>query len=138
VGYSDFGMCEDVGASIARATKEKKKDVVVIGSTDFTHYGPLYGYAPAGMEPLEKVLKWIYDIDNSLIEMIMTLEARKLVQSVSEKRLTMCGSLPVATMILAARELGAKGGRLLKYATSYDVQGSTDAIVGYAAMELGK
>ena len=110
----------------------------MIGSTDFTHYGPLYGYTPVGMEPLEKVLKWIHDVDNSLITMIATLEARKLVQSVSEKKLTMCGSLPVATTILAAKNLGAKGGRLLKYTTSYDVQGSTDAIVGYAALELSK
>lgn len=139
VGYSDYGMCEDVGIAIAKAITENKKDAVIIGSTDFTHYGDMqYGYAPIGMKPIEKVLKWIGDVDKSLIAMILAMDGKKLVNTVNEKGYTMCGSLPVATMLVATKELGAKNGKLLKYATSYDTQKSIDAIVGYGAIIVTK
>jgi hypothetical protein len=139
VGYSDYGMCEDVGIAIAKAIAENERDAVVIGSTDFTHYSSMhYGYAPVGMKPIEKVLKWIFDVDNSLIDMILALDGKKLVSTVNEKGYTMCGSLPVATMLVATKELGAKNVKLLKYATSYDTQKSADAIVGYGAVIVTK
>jgi len=137
-GYSDFGMCRDVGVAIAKAAKEKNRDVVVVASTDFTHYGPYYGYMPAGRGPLEKILKFVYGVDKSLIDMILALDAKNLVKTVEEEGYTMCGSFAVATMIVASKELGCKEAKLLKYATSYDMQGSPDAIVGYGAIKLTK
>jgi AmmeMemoRadiSam system protein B len=138
VGYGDYEMCKDVGNAIAKAVKNKQKDVVVIGSTDFIHYGPNYGYAPVGMKPFEKALKWVNDADKSIIDTIITLDAERLVNIVQENGYTMCGSLPVATMIVAAKELGAKEAKLLKYGTSYDTGGSTDLIVGYASIVILK
>jgi AmmeMemoRadiSam system protein B len=41
-------------------------------------------------------------------------------------------------MLIAARALGAKSGKLLKYATSYDMSGSTKLVVGYAAIAVSK
>ena len=134
VGYGDYEMCKNVGEAIADAAEDLGRDTVVLGSTDFTHYGVLYGYTPAGTKPLEKVLKWIYETDNLMIEAITSLDAKRLITIVHKNNYTMCGYLPVATMIIASKRLGATKGRLLKYATSYDVQGSTDAIVGYASI----
>ncbi len=131
-------MCKDVGNAIAKAVKNKQKDVVVIGSTDFIHYGPNYGYAPVGMKPFEKALKWMNDADKSIIDTILALDAEKLVNLVQEKGYTMCGSLPVATMMVATKELCAKEARLLKYGTDYDTGGSTDLIVGYASIVILK
>ena len=138
VGYGDYEMCKDVGTAIAKAVKEQGRDVVVLGSTDFTHYGVFYGYTPVGTRPFERVLKWIYETDRSLIEMIISLDAEGLVRKVRENNYTMCGYLPVATMIVAAEKMGASRGELLKYATSYDVQGSTDLVVGYASIVIEK
>ncbi|RJS86520.1 AmmeMemoRadiSam system protein B, partial [Candidatus Bathyarchaeota archaeon] len=138
VGYGDYDMCEDVGDAIAEAAKDLGRDIVVLGSTDFTHYGAMYGYTPAGTRPFEKVLKWVYETDRSLIEKIVSLDAEGLVRRVRENNYTMCGYLPVATMIVAAKKMGASEGKLLKYATSYDVQGSTDVIVGYASIVIEK
>ena len=138
VGYGDYDMCEDVGDAIAEAAKDLGRDIVVLGSTDFTHYGAMYGYTPAGTRPFEKVLKWVYETDRSLIEKIVSLDAEGLVRRVRENNYTMCGYLPVATMIIAAKKMGASEGKLLKYATSYDVQGSTDVIVGYASIVIEK
>lgn len=134
VGFADYGMCKDVGAAIAKAVNEQERDVVVLGSTDFIHYGSLYGYTPVGMRPFDRALKWMHDADMSLVEAILALDGEKLVKLVDEKRYTMCGALPVATMIVAAKELGAKEAKLLKYATSYDTGGTTDLMVGYASI----
>jgi len=138
VGYGDYEMCENVGTTIAKAAEDLGRDIVVLGSTDFTHYGAFYGYTPLGTRPFEKVLKWVYETDRSLIETIISLNAEDLIRKVRENNYTMCGYLPVATMIVAARTMGASSGRLLKYATSYDVQGSTDLIVGYASIVIEK
>jgi len=134
VGYSDYEMCKDVGKALSKAIFETKRDVVIIGSTDLTHYGVNYGYAPVGMRPLEKAVKWVYKVDCSLIEIILSLDAERLVKTVTKQGYTMCGSLPVTTMMVAVKNLGAKGGKLLKYATSYDTQGSKDVIVGYGSI----
>ena len=138
VGYGDYEMCENVGTAIAEAAEDLGRDIVVIGSTDFTHYGSLYGYTPVGTSPFRKVLEWVYKTDNSLIETIISLDAEGLIKKVRENNYTMCGYLPVATMIVAAKKMGASKGELLKYATSYDVQGSTDLIVGYASIVIEK
>ena len=138
VGYGDYEMCENVGTAIAEAVEEQGRDVVVLGSTDFTHYGALYGYTPVGTRPFESVLKWVYQTDRSLIDAIISLDAESLVREVRENNYTMCGYLPVATMLVAAKKMGASRGVLLKYATSYDVQGSTDVIVGYASIIIEK
>jgi AmmeMemoRadiSam system protein B len=103
VGFSDYGMCENVGKAIAKTAKDEQKDIVVLGSTDLIHYGPNYGYAPVGMRPFEKVLKWMNDADKSIIDTILSLDAKKLVNLIEEKGYTMCGSLPVATMMVAAK-----------------------------------
>ena len=138
VGYGDYEMCENVGTAIAEAVEEQGRDVVVLGSTDFTHYGALYGYTPVGTRPFERVLKWVYETDRSLIDAIISLDAEGLVRKVRENNYTMCGYLPVATMLVAAKKMGASRGTLLKYATSYDVQGSADVIVGYASIIIEK
>jgi len=138
VGYGDYEMCKNVGTAIAEAAEELERDIVVLGSTDFTHYGTFYGYTPVGIRPFEKVLKWIYETDRSLIDLIISLDAEGLIRKVRENNYTMCGYLPVATMIVAAKKMGASKGELLKYATSYDVQGSTDLVVGYASIVIEK
>ncbi|MDQ3562555.1 MAG: AmmeMemoRadiSam system protein B, partial [Thermoproteota archaeon] len=45
-----------------------------------------------------------------------------------------CGYGAIATMMVAAKNLGAKRGELLKYATSGDVTGDVSAVVGYSSI----
>jgi AmmeMemoRadiSam system protein B len=138
VGYCNFEQIQDVGFAIANSIKKTKKDVVIISSTDFTHYGGIYNYTPAGVGPIEKVNKWVHDTDKLLLDLILNQDASGLVKIVKEKKYTMCGSFPVSTALVAAKELNTKEGKLLKYATSYDVQGSKDAIVGYGSLIFRK
>ena len=48
-----------------------------------------------------------------------------------------CGGGPIVSVMLAARALGAREARVLKYADSGDVSGDKDAVVGYMAAVLG-
>jgi hypothetical protein len=130
----DPETCAEVGKAIVKSIAETSRDVVVIASTDMTHYGINYGYAPVGMSPIGKVLEWVKNIDGRAIESIKKLDAADFLRFVNENRMTMCGYAPVAIAIVAARESGIRKAELLKYATSYDTQGSRDAVVGYCSM----
>ncbi|MFX1319509.1 MAG: AmmeMemoRadiSam system protein B [Promethearchaeota archaeon] len=136
---SKYSICEKVGLTIADAVKKSKRDVFVIASTDFTHYGKYYyDYAPVGSGPVDKIIKWVHETDGDLITKIEQLNGKALLDTVVQKNRTMCGASAVATTIAIAKELGAKHGTCLKYATSYDVRGSSEAIVGYAAITLNR
>ena len=50
----------------------------------------------------------------------------------------MCGFGPAIAMITAAKAMGAKSAELIRYATSGDVSGDRDAVVGYAGIAVTK
>jgi hypothetical protein len=138
MSLGDPETCAEVGRAIIKTVAETKRDIVVIASTDMTHYGANYGYAPVGMSPIGRILNWVKDIDSKAIKAITELDEIAFLKLVTEKQMTMCGYAPVAVTMVAARESGASGVELVKYATSYDTQGSRDAIVGYCSMLMRK
>ncbi|MEM1537497.1 MAG: AmmeMemoRadiSam system protein B [Candidatus Nezhaarchaeales archaeon] len=115
----EFEASLDTGLSIAKAIKGR--NVVVLASTDFTHYEP------------HTVAK---DKDEKAIRAIIELDAKKLMETVREYDITMCGYGPVGAMLIAAKELGATRADLLKYATSGDVTGDRRQVVGYASISV--
>ncbi len=137
ISTTSYATCERVGEAIAKVINQSSRSVALLASTDFTHYGrQCYQYAPVGSGPIDKVLRWINETDGDLISKIEQLDGRALLKTVVQEGRTMCGAAAVATMLVAARRLGAAQGKLLKYATSYDVRGSTDAVVGYGAIAI--
>ncbi|MCS7131154.1 MAG: AmmeMemoRadiSam system protein B [Hadesarchaea archaeon] len=115
----DEETSEEVGQAIAKAAKGK--DVVIIASTDFTHYEP---QASAMAK------------DKKAIDRILALDWRGLLRVVYEEDISMCGFGPVAAMLCAAKELGAKKAELLKYATSGDTAGPMPQVVGYCSIAV--
>ena len=109
----------EVGDAIAGASVGK--DVVVVASTDFTHYEPQRA-------AVEK--------DHRAIERILALDASGLVRTVEAESITMCGYGPVSAMLGAAKKLGAKNAKLLKYATSGDTAGPMARVVGYGSIAV--
>jgi AmmeMemoRadiSam system protein B len=53
---------------------------------------------------------------------------------VTQQDISMCGFGPAVAMLTAARQLGAKSAELVKYATSGDISGDRDRVVGYAGV----
>lgn len=115
----DEKTSEEVGTALGRVLKGR--DAVIIASTDFTHY-----------EPQERARAK----DEKAIGRILSLDWRGLLRAVESEGITMCGYGPVATMIRATLELGAKKGELLKYATSGDTAGPMPEVVGYGSLAI--
>ena len=111
----------EVGEAVALACEGK--DVLIVASTDFTHY--------ESQESAEKK-------DKIAIDRILSLDPKGLVETVEERGISMCGYGPVAAMLEACRRLGAKTAKLLKYATSGDTSGFKAEVVGYASVAIYK
>jgi AmmeMemoRadiSam system protein B len=55
---------------------------------------------------------------------------------VTRKNISMCGFGPAVAMLTACKQLGAKSVELIKYATSGDVSGDREMVVGYAGLAI--
>ncbi|OGN94841.1 MAG: AmmeMemoRadiSam system protein B [Chloroflexi bacterium RBG_13_50_10] len=108
-----------IGKELASAIKESKKEVVILASSDMTHY-----------EPHEIARKK----DSRAIEAILDLNEDELLRRIDELDISMCGYAPVVSLISAAKELGAKKAELVKYQTSGDTSGDYSSVVGYAGI----
>jgi AmmeMemoRadiSam system protein B len=111
--------CRKIGEGIADAVKEVDYDVVIAASSDMSHYEP---------DDIARRL------DSLAIKEALNLNPEGLYNIVHKERISMCGFLPATIMLYAAKALGAKEARLVKYATSGDVSGDYEQVVGYAGV----
>jgi AmmeMemoRadiSam system protein B len=118
-GHPDGAVYKEVGKEIARAVKALGREVVILASSDMSHY-----------EPQESAQKK----DTQAIGAILKLDEGELLKRVYELNITMCGYAPAVSLIVAAKELGATSAELVKYQTSGDVTGDYSAVVGYAGI----
>jgi hypothetical protein len=112
---------KEIGQEIARAIRESNKRVVIIASSDMTHY-----------EPQESAR----GKDTQAIEAILDLNEDELLKRVQELNISMCGYAPAVSLISAAKELGATGVELVRYQTSGDSTGDYSSVVGYVGIVI--
>jgi len=137
LGIQDEDVSKALGKAIFEASEELGRDVVVIASTDFMHYGPAYGYVPFRARADElphRIKEW----DFRLIRRILDFDVDGLFRELREMNHTMCGPGAVGTAIVYSRLAGALEAELLHYTTSFEVSRSTEAIVGYASIVFRK
>ncbi len=115
----DFETCKSLGEAIGRCIKESPEKVVVVSSTDMTHF-----------EPQELAAKK----DQLAIDKILSLDAQSLYYTVINNNISMCGYIPTTVTIVASKELGATSAELVKYMTSGDATGDYHDVVGYAGL----
>jgi hypothetical protein len=113
--------CRLIGEGIARAVKDIGSSVVIVASSDMSHYVP------------DDIAR---KKDGKAIDRILSLDPEGLYETVEKERISMCGYIPVTTMLYAAEALGAQSARLIKYATSAEVSGDYEHVVGYAGIVL--
>jgi len=121
----------ELGYFLGKLVKEKEQTILIIGSTDLTHYGPNYDYYPYGIGA-NAVRKIKNDIDQRIITLMLNLEEDKIFEEVCKNR-NACGSGAIAATIAAVKTMGATKGILLEYKSSYDVMPS-NSFVGYAGI----
>jgi AmmeMemoRadiSam system protein B len=126
-----------LGEAVGDIIKQQKRKIICIGSTDLTHYGPRYGFAPMGTGA--KALRWASEVnDKEFIDFAVKLQPQKMLASAA-KNYNACGAGAAAAAIAAAKKLGKTKGLLLAHTNSNDVMlqkmGSSSAeAVGYAAI----
>lgn len=122
---------KELGTALGRASSSLGKKVVCVGSTDLTHYGPAYGFMPAGVG--EKAEKWVKGTnDKAFIDALLEMNCETAL-SRAVKKGSACSAGAAVTALGFALEEGATEARLLDYATSLDIR-QDDSFVGYAAI----
>jgi len=121
------------GRKIGEIASGIRKKIVVVGTTDLTHYGDSYGFTPFGYG--EEAKKQMEESDSRIIDLALQMkyaEIRKEAQ-ISHNA---CGSGALAATIAAAKAMGSEKGYLLEYTTSHDVrpEGEFEMAVGYAGI----
>ncbi len=119
IAHAESTIYKEIGNDIAKAIKDLNKEVVLIASSDMTHYEP--------QRAAERK-------DTQAIEAILDLNEDELIQRVHRLNISMCGYAPTVSLISAAKELGATKAELVKYMTSGDTTGDYSSVVGYAGV----
>ena len=127
-----------LGRTVGQVIGDLEADAVCLGSTDLTHYGPMYGFAPKGFGA--EAIRWVRDEnDRRMVDLMLRVDAERAVAE-AEKSANACGAGAIAATLSAARAMGAERGYLVHYTTSYDVmrtgmgRADTEAAVGYAGV----
>jgi len=120
-----------VGERAVEISRELGRKTLVLGSTDLTHYGYNYGYAPKGVG--KAAVDWVKnENDKRLVDLILRMDAEGVIRE-SLTNHNACCSGAVAAAIAAAKKLGARQSHKLLYATSFDVR-PDDSFVGYVGV----
>ncbi len=112
-------QCRQAGLELAKVIKKLAKPVLMIASTDMTHYEPRN-------QASEK--------DQLALGDMLSLDPAALYRTVLTKRISMCGVMPVTIALFAALALGAELADLLCCTDSGYVSGDTERVVGYAGL----
>jgi AmmeMemoRadiSam system protein B len=119
VGTSDFDALAGLGEALAAAIAAAGDKVLIVASSDMNHYES---------DAITRVK------DRKAVERVLALDPRGLWDVVMNQHISMCGFGPTVAMLTAAKRLGANSATLVKYATSGDVSGDRDQVVGYAGI----
>ncbi len=120
-----------IGNMVVEEAKNLSRNIKIIGSTDMTHYGPDFGFTPAGTG--EKAVQWVKsENDKNAIKAMIEMDESKIIsQGIDNKNLCCAGA--AAATVAACKRLGAAKGIELDYATSFDKSGG-DSFVGYSGI----
>ncbi len=121
----------DIGRAVVETAQQLGLTLVVIGSTDLTHYGSRYGFSGHGSGP--SAVAWVkQENDRRMIEAMLDLDSRRLMSEALENQNACCPGA-AATAIEAGRCLGAQEAESISYATSHD-RSPGESFVGYVGI----
>lgn len=119
VSHVPYQVCVEAASDLAAVIREHPLPVLIVASTDMTHY-------ESRQDASRK--------DHLALERIKALDSKGLYETVLGNRISMCGVMPTTIALLAAKELGAHQARLVRYTDSGEASGDTDQVVGYAGL----
>jgi AmmeMemoRadiSam system protein B len=119
LGTVNYAELDSLGEAIAAVLLRQSDPVLIVASSDMNHY-------ESDAITRRK--------DHKALEALLALDPRRLYDTVRRESITMCGFGPAVVMLTASRLLGATRAKLVRYATSGDVNGERDQVVGYAGI----
>lgn len=122
IAWDDWPRSEALAAALAGVVRETPHDVLVVASSDMTHYEPAAICARK---------------DRRALDAIERLDGRLLLEHCDRERISMCGRAPAAVMLETARRLGATAASLVDYRHSGQVAGDDSSVVSYAGVIVG-
>lgn len=134
IGVPPDSAALDIGAAAANTAKTLGRNVIIIGSTDLTHYGANYGFTSKGSA--NRALKWVKEENDRLVIDAMLKRDPEDVVRVAAANQNACCAGAVAAAVAGANQLGANQSESIAYATSYD-KSPGDSFVGYVGMVFG-
>ena len=120
IGWKDWARSRALAVAIAETAADR--DVLVVASSDLTHY-------ESAAEAEAK--------DSLALDQIVALDGEGLFREVALHRISMCGVAATAAACEYARIRGATEGQLVSYSHSGIVNGDTHRVVAYAGALLG-
>lgn len=121
MGNQSYTSAQRVAEAIVQAQETTGEEIVLIASSDYSHYV---------MESVAEAQ------DHYVIEALLSLDMPEMYRRIREEAVSTCGYGPVAAMVEAARQFGATRAELLDYGTSAEVTGDHFQVVGYAAVAV--
>jgi MEMO1 family protein len=122
LGTRQFEALDQFGNALADVIAAQSTRVLIVASSDMNHYES---------DAITRVK------DHKAIESILARDPRGLYDVVMQEHISMCGFGPAIAMLTAAKKLGATSAELVKYATSGEISGDLDMVVGYAGVIVG-
>jgi MEMO1 family protein len=114
-----FGALEELGHGLARVLAPQGQPVLLVISSDMNHYES------------DEVTR---AKDLKAIDRILAVDPRGLYDTVRNEEISMCGYAATVASLVALCDLGVSEAKVVRYATSGDVSGDRDEVVGYAGI----
>ncbi|BHH82917.1 AmmeMemoRadiSam system protein B [Desulforhopalus sp. 52FAK] len=114
-----YEQCEGLAKSLFQGIKEYCEPVLIVASTDMSHYEPR----------AKSEVK-----DAMALAAIKELDPLQLYTTVQTNNISMCGVIPVVITLLVSQKLGADSVRMAGYMDSGAVSGDLKQVVGYAGV----
>lgn len=111
--------CREVGEGLAEVVRESEEPVLLVASTDMSHYISASEAAT---------------LDGMALAHVRALDPEGLYRTVRSHQISMCGVVPTTVTLFAARALGATEAELVRYGNSGERSGDYDRVVGYAGL----
>jgi AmmeMemoRadiSam system protein B len=114
-------IAKAVGARMPGRAVARSGEVLLIASTDLSHY---------------ENASVASTLDATMIDHVERVDPEGLMAALEREPRHACGGGPTVAVLHAARRLGARHARMLRYADSGDVCGDKSAVVGYMAAAI--
>lgn len=119
LGGLDVAACRRMGEGLARVVRDSDEPVLLVASTDMSHF--LTAEHSAKLDALA-------------LDRVRALDPAGLLKTVRDHDISMCGVVPTTVALFAANALGAARAQLVRYGHSGEVSGDDDRVVGYAGV----